>query len=349
MNLIKISNLNHNIRKKRILKNINLESDEGGITCLLGPSGCGKTTLLKLISGLEKVQEGEIQLKNEIISSKNKHKKTEKRNIGFLFQEYALFPHLTVEENLNFALKEEKEQEKVIIDILKIVKLSESKGKYPHELSGGEQQRTALARSIIAQPDLLLLDEPFSSLDLNLKEEIRDDTLHLLQRFNISAIVVTHDPFEAMFMSNKIYIMDNEGSIVQSGEPKDLYTKPINPYVAEFFGETNMFRGIVKNSKVRTPIGSIKASNIDENEEVEIHIRPQAIKLKEDQTPVNGIKGTVMASKLIGSFSLVHLSVLDHNNNVVHVHSQMPANFLPKEATAVEIKIDENQIFVFPK
>ena len=349
MNLIKISNLNHNIRKKRILKNINLESDEGGITCLLGPSGCGKTTLLKLISGLEKVQEGEIQLKNEIISSKNKHKKTEKRNIGFLFQEYALFPHLTVEENLNFALKEEKEQEKVIIDILKIVKLSESKGKYPHELSGGEQQRTALARSIIAQPDLLLLDEPFSSLDLNLKEEIRDDTLHLLQRFNISAIVVTHDPFEAMFMSNKIYIMDNEGSIVQSGEPKDLYTKPINPYVAEFFGETNMFRGIVKNSKVRTPIGSIEASNIDENEEVEIHIRPQAIKLKEDQTPVNGIKGTVMASKLIGSFSLVHLSVLDHNNNVVHVHSQMPANFLPKEATAVEIKIDENQIFVFPK
>ncbi len=349
MNLIKISNLSHNIRKKRILKNINLESDEGGITCLLGPSGCGKTTLLKLISGLEKVQEGEIQLKNEIISSKNKHKKTEKRNIGFLFQEYALFPHLTVEENLNFALKEEKEQEKVIIDILKIVKLSESKGKYPHELSGGEQQRTALARSIIAQPDLLLLDEPFSSLDLNLKEEIRDDTLHLLQRFNISAIVVTHDPFEAMFMSNKIYIMDNEGSIVQSGEPKDLYTKPINPYVAEFFGETNMFRGIVKNSKVRTPIGSIKASNIDENEEVEIHIRPQAIKLKEDQTPVNGIKGTVMASKLIGSFSLVHLSVLDHNNNVVHVHSQMPANFLPKEATAVEIKIDENQIFVFPK
>ncbi len=348
MSLLKILNLNYNIGKKEILKNINLESDIGGITCILGPSGCGKTTLLKLISGLEEIQQGEIFLKNEIISSNNIHKKTEKRNIGFLFQEYALFPHLNVEENLKFAIQKQNQGKKIINDILNIVKLSDSKNKYPHELSGGEQQRTALARSIIAQPDLLLLDEPFSSLDLNLKEEIRDDTLHLLQRFNISAIVVTHDPFEAMFMSNKIYIMDKNGSIVQSGEPKELYTKPINPYVAEFFGETNMFKGIVKNSKVKTPIGSIDANNIQENKEVEIHIRPQAIKLKEDKTPVNGIKGTVMASKLIGSFSLVHLSVLDKNNNVIHVHSQMPAHFLPKQATAVEIKIDSDQIFIFP-
>tara|TARA_Y100000590_G_C15718019_1_gene1012543 strand:+ start:1084 stop:2133 length:1050 start_codon:yes stop_codon:yes gene_type:complete len=348
MSLIKITNLSYNIGKKNILKNINFESQEGGITCILGPSGCGKTTLLKLISGLNKVQEGKIYLKDEIISSPTIHKETEKRNIGFLFQEYALFPHLTVEENLNFALKNQEDQKKIISDILKIVKLSDSKRKYPHELSGGEQQRTALARSIIAQPDLLLLDEPFSSLDLNLKEEVRDDTLHLLQRFNISAIVVTHDPFEAMFMSNIIYIMDKAGSIVQSGEPKELYTKPMNSYVAEFFGETNTFRGIVKNSKIKTPIGSVQAKNFEESEEVEIHIRPQGIKLKEDQTPVNGIKGTVMASKLIGSFSLVHLSVLDNNNNVVHIHSQMPANFLPKEATAVEINIDQEQIFIFP-
>ena len=349
MSLLETKNISYKIGKKNILKNINLECEKGGITCVLGPSGCGKTTLLKLISGLENTKEGEILLNNKIISSKNIHKKTEKRNIGFLFQEYALFPHLNVQENLMFALNNKNKDEKIINDILKIVKLTDSIYKYPHELSGGEQQRTALARSIIAQPDLLLLDEPFSSLDLNLREEIRDDTLHLLQRFNISAIVVTHDPFEAMFMSNKIYIMDKTGSIVQSGTPAELYNKPVNSYVAEFFGETNRFSGIVKNSTVITPIGNIPVSNMNESDEVNVYIRPQAIELTEEKTPVNGIKGTVMTSKLIGSFSLVHLSVLGDNNEVIHVHSQMPSNFLPKQSSAVGIKINKNQIFIFPK
>ncbi|MBI29672.1 MAG: Fe(3+) ions import ATP-binding protein FbpC [Alphaproteobacteria bacterium MarineAlpha5_Bin11] len=349
MPLLKISGLNYNNDKKSILKNINLEAQEDGITCVLGPSGCGKTTLLKLISGLEKTQDGEIILKNETISSKTLHKETEKRNIGFLFQEFALFPHLTVEENLKFALNNKAQNREIIDDILKIVKLSDSINKYPHELSGGEQQRTALARSIIAQPDLLLLDEPFSSLDLNLREEIRDDTLHLLQRFNISAIVVTHDPFEAMFMSNKIYIMDKNGSIVQSGAPAELYNKPVNSYVAEFFGETNKFEGTVINSTVITPIGNIPVSNMRESDSVNVYVRPQAIELTEEKTPVNGIKGTVVTSKLIGSFSLVHLSVLGDNNEVIHVHSQMPSNFLPKQSTAVGIKIDNSQIFIFSK
>ena len=127
MSLIKISNLSHNIGKKKVLRNINLESKEGGITCILGPSGCGKTTLLKLISGLNNVQEGEIKLKDEVISSKNIHKETEKRNIGFLFQEYALFPHLTVEDNLNFAIQNKNQEKEIINDILNIVKLSDLK------------------------------------------------------------------------------------------------------------------------------------------------------------------------------------------------------------------------------
>ena len=230
--------------------------------------------------------------------------------------------------------------------ILKIVKLSDSKRKYPHELSGGEQQRTALARSIIAQPDLLLLDEPFSSLDLNLKEEVRDDTLHLLQRFNISAIVVTHDPFEAMFMSNIIYIMDKEGNIVQSGEPKDLYTKPVNPYVAEFFGEINRITGVVESGSISTPLGEFIAEGLEEGREVQILIRPELLQLKRN-SDASGLKGRVITSKMLGQTSLIHLNVCKQGRDL-HLHSRMPGRFLPEGEAEVYIEFDPIHAFVFP-
>jgi iron(III) transport system ATP-binding protein len=345
---VKINNLNHDINNHNILKNINLELDKDKIACILGPSGCGKTTLLKLIAGLEKVKSGEILLNDIVVSSSSHHLATEKRKIGFLFQDYALFPHLTVKENLNFAIKNNKKNTHDINEIIEIIKLPNSLQKYPHELSGGEQQRVALARSIISQPDFLLLDEPFSSLDLNLKEEIRDDTLHLLQKSNVTVLIVTHDPFEAMFISNKIYIMKKEGEIIQSGTPNELYNNPANSYVAGFFGETNKFRGIVKNSQVQTPIGNIKSYKEFESKEVEVHVRPHAIKLHQEQTPVNGVKGTVMASRLMGSYSFVHISVLNKNNEIVHVHSHMPPSFSPKQSSAVGIEVDLNQTFIFP-
>lgn len=345
---LNIKNLSHRINRLHILNDISFNLENDRITCILGPSGCGKTTLLKIIAGLEKTQEGEIYINNKLISSSKIHLDSGKRNIGFLFQDYALFPHLTVEKNLQFALGN-KDNKKSIIEITNLIKLSNSLHKYPHELSGGEQQRVALARSIIAQPDLLLLDEPFSSLDLNLKEEIRDETLHLLQKFNMSVIVVTHDPFEAMFISNQIHIMQKDGKIAQSGTPKELYNNPKNSYVAEIFGETNKFAGLVKNSKVITAVGEIPINNIFESKNVDIHIRPQAVKLTQEQTPVNGVKGTVMASKLMGSYSFIHLSVLDENNDIIHVHSHMPPNFNPKQSTAVGIEIDTNKILVFPK
>ena len=347
MHALKIENLSHKINNKLILNDINLDLEKDKIACLLGPSGSGKTTLLKLIAGLEKVQEGKIFLNNSEVSSSTKHLKTEKRKIGFLFQDYALFPHLTVKQNLNFPLNS-KNSNYELDDIINLIKLPDSLNKYPHQLSGGEQQRVALARSIIAQPDILLLDEPFSSLDLNLKEEVRDDTLHLLQKSNISVIIVTHDPFEAMFISNQIYIINNQGKIVQTGTPYELYNNPMNSYVAGFFGETNIFEGKVIHGKISTPIGIINAPSEFENKNVVIHVRPQGIKLSKEATPVNGIKGTVMASKMMGSFSFIHLSVLNKTNEIIHVHSHMPANFLPKQSSAVGIEIDKEQIFIFP-
>ena len=343
---VRINNLSYSMNEKKILNNINLQLEKEKIACILGPSGCGKTTLLKLIAGLSKVQEGEIFLNENLVSSSNIHLKTEKRKIGFLFQDYALFPHQTVKQNLQFAIKDKSTSHRVE-EIMDVIKLSDSLEKYPHELSGGEQQRVALARSIIAKPDLLLLDEPFSSLDLNLKEEVRDDTLHLLQKSNISVLLVTHDPFEAMFISNQINIMNKNGEIVQSGSPTDLYNLPNSSYVANFFGETNKFQGVVKDTIVETPVGEFKVENSLESKNVDIFIRPEAVKLSKEQTPVNGIKGTVMASKLMGSFSFVHLSVLDDNNEVIHVHSHMPPEFNPQQSSAVEIEIDQSQAFIF--
>ena len=344
---VRINNLSYSMNEKKILNNINLQLEKEKIACILGPSGCGKTTLLKLIAGLSKVQEGEIFLNENLVSSSNIHLKTEKRKIGFLFQDYALFPHQTVKQNLQFAIKDKSTSHRVE-ESMDVIKLSDSLEKYPHELSGGEQQRVALARSIIAKPDLLLLDEPFSSLDLNLKEEVRDDTLHLLQKSNISVLLVTHDPFEAMFISNQINIMNKNGEIVQSGSPTDLYNLPNSSYVANFFGETNKFQGVVKDTIVETPVGEFKVENRLESKNVDIFIRPEAVKLSKEQTPVNGIKGTVMASKLMGTYSFIHLSVLSKNNEVVHVHSHMPPNFLPNQSSAVGIEIDKEQTFIFP-
>ena len=346
MSAVEITNLSHTIGNKEILRNINFTLSKDSISCILGPSGSGKTSLLKLIAGLERVQNGSIKINSKEVSSKSKHLPTEKRNIGFLFQDYALFPHLTVKQNLEYPVNY-KTSPHTIDDIIKLIKLPNSLNKYPHELSGGEQQRVALARSIISNPDILLLDEPFSSLDLNLREDVRDDTLHLLQKSNVSVIIVTHDPFEAMFISNQINIMDTTGKIVQSGSPSELYNNPTNSYVAEFFGETNRFEGVVKNAQIITPVGKISAPKELENKNVKIHIRPRGIKLNKQPTPVNGIKGTVMASKLMGSFSFIHLSVLDKDNEIVHIHSHMPADFNPKQSSAVEIEIDEKQTFIF--
>ena len=347
--ILELKNIKHSFtRDNEVLKDISLQVNRGEIITILGPSGCGKTTLLRIIAGLEEQSAGTVSIDNELVSGHLNHVNTEERNIGLVVQERALFPHLSIVNNVKFGIKgTNKNNTERAMSLLKLFSVERYAKNYPHEISSGEQQRVALARSIISQPDLLLLDEPFSSLDLNLREEVRDETLHLLQKSNISVIIVTHDPFEAMFISNHINIFDKSGSIVQSGTPNDLYNNPKNSYVTGFFGETNKFEGVVKESHIYPPVGKIKTPGNLEGEKVVVHIRPQGVKLNKQPTPVNGIKGTVMASKLMGSFSFIHLSVLDNNNEVVHVHSHMPADFNPKQSSAVEIEIDNDQAYIF--
>jgi iron(III) transport system ATP-binding protein len=256
---------------------------------------------------------------------------------------------MSVLENISFAAGSHKNKKQLLDQVIQLAKVEGFLDKYPHSLSGGEQQRVALARSIAVQPKLLLLDEPFSDLDLNLKTEIIDDTLHLINSLESSAIVVTHNAEEAMFLSDTIIVME-KGSIVQIGSPHEIYFKPSNLYVASLFGETNIFESEVIDNYCLTPLGAIKSTNIPNNQKVNIVIRPEAIKLNLEKSPLlNPNSGVVVDSKFLGNNTIVHMTVNDVQNNKHHIHSKIGGNFLPPAASSVSITLDQSQIFIFPR
>ncbi|MEM8487663.1 MAG: ABC transporter ATP-binding protein [Bacteroidota bacterium] len=222
-----------------VLTGIDLTLDEGEICAIVGESGSGKSTLLKLIAGLETPDSGTIRIKGQAVSTRREFMPPEKRNIGFVFQDFALFPHLSVEKNVGFGIKKRAGKSERVHDLLKTVGLGAHGAKYPHELSGGEQQRVALARAMAPNPSLLLLDEPFSNLDVGLKKEIRSFLFDIIRKSALSCVFVTHDLEDAMLYADTIAIL-HEGQIVQKGTPETLYTTPVNAHVAGFFGELNV-------------------------------------------------------------------------------------------------------------
>ena len=347
--ILDVKNLHHSYGELEALNNLNFSIDNSSIVSVLGPSGCGKTTLIRVIAGLEVVQRGEIYLENNIVANSNINTPPEKRPISYVFQDFALFPHMTVLENISFAASSRKNKKQLIDQVIQLAKVDNFLQKYPHALSGGEQQRVALARSIAVQPKLLLLDEPFSDLDINLKREIIDDTLHLINSLESSALVVTHNAEEAMFLSDMIIVMD-KGRIVQVGTPHEIYFHPVNLYVASLFGETNIFQTIVKNNQCVTPLGSIKVDNFNENQTVDVVVRPEAIKLSKEKSPIlNPNTGVVVDSKFLGNSAIIHMTVNDQNNRKHHIHSKVIGNFLYPAASSVSITLDRSHIFIFPR
>ena len=357
LEFIKIS---HSYNKDLILNNFSMKLNDGEIVSLLGPSGCGKTTLLKLASGIEKLQEGEIKLNDKTISSPNTHLSPDKRQIGYVFQDCALFPHLTILQNIFFGLneKEIKAQTKKIQKLMNEINIFNLSKSYPHELSGGQQQQVALVRAIASDPKIILLDEPYSNLDSRLKEKIRDQMLHILKEYNISALLVTHDPEEAMFMSDKIGVL-NIGVIEQFGSPIDLYMRPKTAFIAEFFGEINSFEGIVESGLINTVLGTFKCSKKLNKNKVKIVIRNEAIKLytanktvpkivNENNFVVSPYFGYVMEARLLAGSTLVHLS-LKVNETDFHVHARLPGLNFFSSNEKVKVLTDPSQIFVFEK
>lgn len=247
----------------RIVHDLNLELQSGGIACLLGSSGCGKSTVLRAICGFEPLQRGQIKLHGKVVSSPSVHLAPNQRRVGMVFQDFALFPHLSVIENVMFGLSAlpASQRHSVAMDWLSKVALADKSQAYPHELSGGQQQRVALARAMAPEPDLILLDEPFSSLDVDLRERLASEMRDILKNNGVTALLVTHDQFEAFAIADYIGVM-NDGNIIQWDTPYDLYHQPINRYVADFIGRGVFVKGAIQdNAMVEIELGKLKLDN----------------------------------------------------------------------------------------
>lgn len=256
------------------------------IFALLGPSGCGKTTILRLLAGFEQAEAGSIVLKDQVLNDARKFVRPEQRGIGFVFQEYALFPHLDVLQNVMFGLKEGDKKTRVARaqEMLKMVGLEKLADRKPHELSGGQQQRVALARAMAPTPKLILLDEPFSNLDAVLRHETRDELRRLLKKANMSAILVTHDQEEALSFADRVAVMQ-DGRIEQIGTPEQLYYQPRTLCVAQFLGLTNLFFSKAHGAQAETIIGDIPLNKTAEGT-VLVALRPEHLEMKPCQASI---------------------------------------------------------------
>ena len=242
--LLNLKDLACGYASQKVVQDLDLHLNAGDIGCLLGPSGCGKTTTLRAIAGFEPVLAGQIELGGEVISRPGFTLAPEKRRIGMVFQDYALFPHLSVADNVGFGIRKHPQRERLVRELLELVKLDHLAARHPHELSGGQQQRVALARALAPEPLLLLLDEPFSNLDVELRRSLSQEVREILKARGTSAILVTHDQEEAMTMAQRIAIM-HLGCIEQIGSPMDIYETPASRLVCEFIGNVNLFDGVL--------------------------------------------------------------------------------------------------------
>ncbi|WP_321283223.1 ABC transporter ATP-binding protein [uncultured Vibrio sp.] len=285
---LSIKNLTCHYDDQTVLESLSLEVEQGQIVCLLGASGCGKTTLLKAVAGLLPLSSGQMSLNSLIIDDGENWLPPEQRNIGMIFQDYALFPHLTVAENIAFGLKNETAQQKLlkVEEMLGLVHLKGYGDRYPHQLSGGQQQRVAIARSLAYKPDLLLLDEPFSNIDTQVRHELIREIRKIFKQQGVTAIFVTHSREEAFAFSDKMAVMNN-GVIEQYGTASELYYQPSSKFVADFLGGGSYLAATrVSKGEFETHLGVIEASaqqDIQLQEECALLLRPQHVQVQVDE------------------------------------------------------------------
>ena len=343
---------------RQVVSDVSLSIEAGCVMCLLGPSGCGKSTTLRMIAGVERPDTGRITIDGTPVFGPGLALPPEARGVGLMFQDFALFPHLTVAGNIAFGLRgEAASKTRRVGELLEKVNLTGFGGKHPHELSGGEQQRVALARALAPRPRVMLMDEPFSGLDNRLRDGVRDATLALLKEEGAAVLLVTHEPDEAMRMADEIALMRG-GKIVQQGAPYNIYNAPVDRAAAAFFSDVNVIRGVSRGALTETPFGSFLTPGHADGTEVDIIIRPQHLKIDfdragrgpnptvQDGTPA---RGTVARARFLGRESLVDFAMdLGDDSGGLVLTASVPGVFLPKPGTALWLMIRRDRCFVFP-
>lgn len=348
--MLELRNVNLRIDNQPIISDLSFKVKKGDLVCLLGPSGCGKTTTLRIIAGFERPDSGLLQLDGHTVSDNKRTLPPHKRDIGFLFQDFALFPHLTIRENVAFGLNDRKSEtaNKRVQEILKQVRLLDHADKYPHMLSGGQQQRVALARALAPNPRLLLLDEPFSGLDTSLRSQIRDETLAILKQLGVTTLMVTHDPDEAMLLADRIILM-RDGRMVQAGTPEELYLHPVDAFTAEFFGDINRLRGIPQGKFIHTALGPVANPGFSDGTDVEVLIRPEGLSLKpRDAARPNAEHPIHICSiQYLGKSSLIRLGVGKRGIPHETYKALISGHFTTDDKDMLDVVIDPRRSFVF--
>ncbi len=350
---LEVSHLGRSFGGRPVVDDVSLAVAPGQVTCLLGPSGCGKSTTLRMIAGVDRADTGTVRIDGRLVEGPGLHLPPEQRSVGLMFQDFALFPHLTVAENVGFGLRIERaEKARRVAELLEKVDLHGFGPKHPHQLSGGEQQRVALARALAPKPRVMLMDEPFSGLDNRLRDGIRDRTLDLLKEEGTGVLLVTHEPDEAMRMADEIALM-RAGRIVQRGAPYNVYNAPVDKAAAAFFSDVNVIRGVSRGALTETPFGAFLTPGHADGGTVEIVIRPQHLRIDFDRggrgpnpTPEEGVpaRGTVLRSRYLGRESLVDFA-MDYEG--AKLTASVPGVFLPKPGTVLWLMIRRDRCFVF--
>jgi len=315
------------------VQEISFAAREGEILCLLGPSGCGKTTILRAIAGFEPVHSGQLFLSGQLVSSPDVMIPTENRRVGMVFQEYALFPHLRVQDNIAFGLRHLARSERTarVQEMLRLTGLEGFERRYPHELSGGQQQRVALSRALAQNPVVLLLDEPFSNLDPDMTGRMRQELHDLLRRTKTTTVLVTHDHDEAFAMADRIAVL-NHGRLEQFDTPEMMYHMPATPFVADFVGQADFIPGTVSQGMVHTELGEFPDTiECTDGTNVVVMIRPDDIHL----VPTEGARSRVLSRQFHGSENLYTVSLPSGQI----VHSSQGSTSLYQPGTTVELRV----------